>query len=242
MKGWHLFRHALAMITRNVGAAFRVTGLPYAAMLAIVLILPAIFRNEGLPIPWTTAVGMLIAGYFAAFVWMAVQWHRYVLLGEIQSGVVPHYHGRASRAYLWRSILLGVAGVALFFGLSFLAGLVAAATQSTPVAIAANVAAFAGSLAILGRVSPILPAAALDERLSFGAAWRATAGGTGAILVAGILLALLSSIPAILVALGLGLVAQISNLAFQWLVTLVGLCLMTTFYGHYVEGRELHAR
>ncbi|WOI55957.1 hypothetical protein [Palleronia sp. LCG004] len=239
MKGWHLFRHALKMISGNVGAAFRVTGLPYVVMLAITLLLPAIVPAQPTAAGFLVPFAIAMVAYLLAFVWMAVQWHRYVLLGEIQSGIVPHWHGSASRAYLLRSIFLGLLTLVLAAVALFVSHFLVMAMPSAVATLVLNVAAMALVLTVIGRISPVLPAAAVNDRLSIGEAWAATAGGTGAILVSGVLLTLLSFVPAILVALGLGIIAAVSSLAFQWLVTVLGLCLMTTIYGHYVEGRDL---
>ncbi|WP_375260316.1 hypothetical protein [Palleronia sp.] len=240
MKGWKLFRHSVAMISRDVGAAFRVTGLPYVIILAVSLAFPAFFSvDPEVEMSFTPAVLVAAVAYFAASLWLAVQWHRYVLTGEIQRGIIPPWHGKAILAYLGRSTLLAVIAIPIFLILFIPVGILAATGMALGVLVLLGAAVEALGLAILGRFSPILPAAALREPLSLGQAWRATEGATGAILVAAVLLSLLSTLPAFLFLVGLGVIATVANLAFQWLLTLLTVSLMTTIYGHYVEGREL---
>ncbi len=239
MKGWHLFRHSLSMISTDVVGAFRVTGLPYAVIVAITLLGPGLAGGAGDPSRVGAVALLALPAYVAALLWLAVQWHRYVLTGEVQAGAVPFWHGRRILSYLGRSILLSLVAVPVFFALFVPVGFVSAAFPDPAVVVAANALAATAGIAILGRFSPVLPAAALGEPLSLGQAWRATSGATGAILVMSVLLGLLSAVPLVLALLGLGVIAAVSNLAFQWLLTVLGVSVMTTLYGHYVEGREL---
>ena len=240
MKGWQLFQHSVTMISRDIAAAFRVTGLPYAIIVVVSFFFPAFFGvDPQATMSFSPLFLVAIAAYFAASLWLAVQWHRYVLTGEIQSGIVPHWHGEKNLAYFLRSLLLILIAIPIFLVIFIPAGLLSAVFQSVGAAILLNAVAAAFALAVLGRFSPVLPAAALGESLSFSEAWQATRGATGAILVMSILVSLLSVLPSILFAIGLGFIAVVANLAFQWLVTVLTVSVMTTLYGHYVEGREL---
>ncbi|SPJ23154.1 hypothetical protein [Palleronia abyssalis] len=240
MKGWDLFRHSVAMISHNVGAAFRVTGLPYAIILVVTLMFPAVFGVDPDPSP---RLGLLffpaVLLSVLAFLWLAVQWHRYVLTGEIQQGLVPHWHGKLNLAYFGRSILLGLLSIPIFLIAFIPAGLLIAAAPSIWVILLSNTLAFGLAGAIVGRFSPVLPAIAVGHKLSFGDAWRATKGATAPILVMALFLGFLSALPSILIFVGLGIIAVVANLAFQWLITVLSVSVMTTLYGHYVEGREL---
>jgi len=92
------------------------------------------------------------------------------------------------------------------------------------------------------RLALILPASSVDKRLGLGEAWAATSGATGDIVV----LALISAVAAVVIGLPslvftgpllpLGI---LWDAAVTWLSLMVGISILTTLYGHYVEGRPL---
>lgn len=94
---------------------------------------------------------------------------------------------------------------------------------------------------VVYRLSVILPGAALGEKVRLGDAWRRTAGSSGAI----ILLAVVSILAAIVIDLPLFVLGSVPLLAFAWgaatawLKMMVGISILTTLYGHFVEGRAL---
>ena len=92
------------------------------------------------------------------------------------------------------------------------------------------------------RLSLSLPAAALGEPMGFGASWGATKGAGGDILV----LAILSVVAAVVIDLppafifpNLTILAVAWQFATGWVILMVGVSILTTLYGHYVERRPL---
>ena len=94
---------------------------------------------------------------------------------------------------------------------------------------------------LLYRLSPILPAAALGNKLSFGEAIKATKGATFSFVVLGFFLAKLSvlfSLAELLFIHSPTVIAIGVQILFAWLIV-INLSVITTIYGHYIEGRPL---
>jgi hypothetical protein len=96
--------------------------------------------------------------------------------------------------------------------------------------------------ALLFRLSNVLPAAAIGVPLGIGQSWEKTAGSTGTMIVLAFLVA--AGVFIIDLPVTLGLLqgywpVMIWLLASNWVKWIVGISLLTTIYGHYVEGRPL---
>lgn len=151
------------------------------------------------------------------------------------AGWLPPWPGPAVSGYLWRSVLLG-----LTVGLAAVPVAVLSAVLLPPVAMLAltvGVASF-----IFFRLSPILPAIALGKPLGFRAAWQATAGAAGTIAgLAGLMIlgSLALQIPTMLSGDPNSLLSLVYSVVVGWFAMMIGITLLTTVYGHCVEGRGL---
>ena len=89
------------------------------------------------------------------------------------------------------------------------------------------------------RISPILPSAAMGKRMPLKEAWYAT-GTSGAAFV---VLTVITVVAGYLVnapAQALpGILGVLWAFLANWASVLVGASILTTIYGHYVEGRQL---
>jgi hypothetical protein len=179
------------------------------------------------------SVGTLVLG-----LWIAVSWHRYVLREERPAGWVPDWHGGALLSYLGRSIMVGI--LAMFAALAAM-GIMAMLLPG----ILSLLAVFSGVAAaayVFFRLCPMLPAAALGERMTLKEAWSATQGAGEAIFVLVLLTVAASAIlqvPTLVGGGGGGIITILYTLAVGWVMMLVGSSVLTTFYGHYIEGRPL---
>jgi len=172
--------------------------------------------------------------------WVAVAWHRYVLLEET-SGPVPPFHGKRMLAYFFTALGIGLA-VGLVAGLVI--GLVGLLTFNLmPLFFVAVFVILVGAIWVFYRLSPLLPAAAIGESLGVKAAWAATAQISGAVLVAvlilaisaiGIGLVIVFGLFPISISLGMAMIAVL-----QWAYSMVGISILTTVYGISVQGRSL---
>ena len=241
MKAWQIFTHSLRQVFGNFGVAVRVSLIPFLALVAVTLVFgAAIFGAIMMGNSSTSPAGIILAAivyfviYIAVFCAIAVNWHRFVLLNEPVNWV-PTIRLDRMMAYFGTSLLISVGfGIVagLIFGvLSVLGGL--------GIVLAVLIVFFLFSQ--FWRLSAALPGAALGQGGGISSIFAATRGETvtllvltliylGASLVVGILVGILSMIPVL---------GMLINLAFQWLAMMVGLSVLTTIYGHYVEKRAL---
>ena len=91
------------------------------------------------------------------------------------------------------------------------------------------------------RFCPVLPAAAVGRPMTFASAWEATKGNGGSIAMLVVLVVLLSMLLEVPNMIGGSdtAIGIIYSLVVNWIMTLVGSSVLTTFYGHFVEGRAI---
>jgi hypothetical protein len=259
MQGWQIFLHSVRQVFGNFSAAVRISGLLSVLQIALVFVLgvQVIYSPDGGQAmmvagdyPWGRVALYLLLSTIAGL-WIAVAWHRYVLREEDSGSVIPAWHGDRIWAYFAKGFLIGLAVVAVTFVTALIIGLVASAIfaggqmaqGSTPLsAIIVGLLMAWPAIYVFYRLSPALPAAALGEPLGLRDTWRKMAGKGGTIFM----LALISIVASIVVGsapiylLGLvGMPAFIWVVIVQWVSVMVGISVMTTLYGHYVEGRAL---
>ena len=242
--GPQIVSKAVMLVWTNLGAAIRATAVPFALMAAV----PRLFLRDD-----STGQGALQAGLVPVavlsillFAWGAVAWHRHVLLEE-----APALLSRPPRdaffEYLWASMrTFAFAFVLLILSVSTV-GLVAGAlaTAAGNGGEAAFVV-FAFGVAILItyallRVSLVLPAAALDRRMSLRQSWRITRSARNAVLVVALLAALVQAALEFVGAASAGvpLLGFVLSLLLTWASAMIGLSILTALYGVLVEGRPV---
>ena len=256
MKAWKIFRHSVGMVQRNFVDALKIAIVPW--FLAIVAIV-VLFLTTGLTLETafddaqfeqfmeeqpgrvlSAMFGMLFVTILVNF-WIVVNWHRFVLLEEYPQGWIPRFRMDRILAYFGRALLLGlmVAVVVLVF-----------VSAATSVFFSSGSFLVGGLLGVFGvllgifllyRFVPILPAAAVGKPVGFGAAWVATKGSSGTIVLLTIVMfmfnvcvGLFAQFLLLVPILGL-LIALLVN----FVVWLVNMSVLTTFYGHYVEDRPI---
>lgn len=259
MQGIQIFTHSVRQVFGNLGPALRISGLLTLVQFAMIFVLgvQVIFSPDGgraMMLAGTYPTGRVAIYVLLSMIiglWIAVAWHRYVLREEDSGGLIPKWHGDRIWAYFTKSFLSGLAiGVAAVV-VGLVIGLIVAVLFHDAAATRGNVATVSIVTVLLTvvpiiyiffRLCPALPAAALGEPLGLRDAWRLMAGKGGTIFV----LALVSVIVGIVFSrgpaylLGLeGLPALMWDGVVQWLNTIIGISIMTTLYGHYVEGRPL---
>lgn len=253
--GVDVFLHSVRLVLNNWRTALRITGLLYLIYAVPSLLLTLLFPAPTDPQKALAAAGSagaigLVTAILAivAFVWIAVAWHRYVLLDEEPSGQLPQFEGKRLLTYGGYSFLLGLIGLVVMLVIGGIVGLVFIPLLWAVGAIITGVISIAAVLIVGYRLAPLLPAIAVDKPISMGAAWNATASANGVIIILAIVSAVAAvviDIPAMILMLAgpLGLfLATIWTLGTGWLKMLVGVSILTTLYGHYVEGRALPAR
>ncbi len=95
LKGLHIFRHSVRQVTGNLEGAIRVSGLLYAVQAVVGLIFGlGVANSMGAGLGGMTGgmgLGVLITLLVAIVtgLWIAVGWHRYVLLTKNQTCFLP---------------------------------------------------------------------------------------------------------------------------------------------------------
>ena len=247
MKAWAIFVHSIRQVFGNLPQALHVSGLLYLAQMAISVaigVTPATLQ-PGAPMPPGEAFGALLAVIvmLVSTLWIAVAWHRFVLLGERPAGYIPAFSGARLGRYAGRSILIGlvVLAMALVIGLASGIVLFALLGQSPLANLLAALAMIVPAFAVLYRLSASLPGLALDRQTAFADGWVATTGETETILI----LAFFTGLIGIVLGAPLSLMAQGSvfallwELGAGWVQLMVSASILTTLYGHYIEKRPL---
>lgn len=240
--GLKLFAHSVKLIFTDFGMALRVGGVLLAVQ-AITGLAGLIFIGaQGI---WLLPGFVFIVISTATFLWFAVAWHRYVLLDEVPSGLMPKFSGELVLSYFIAGIIVALIGMIVMAVMMVPIGLVPASRANTPVLLL--IGAVAGTIGwlIFFRIGLILPASALKQRLKVSEAWALTSGKSGSILALaigwGLTIFLLD-----LIGTGLAgphtanLIASLTWTALSfWLQTIVGVSILTTLYGFYVEKRPI---
>lgn len=252
--GVDLFVHSVRLVLADWRNALKITGLLYliyaAPSLIIGLFFPVSSQPEQLSAAMFAAAPLtLITTILAivAFVWIAVAWHRYILLLEMPAGQFPEFNQGRMLSYLGYSLLIGLIGIVLSFVVSAVIGVIAVPLLGVVGAAITGIVGLAALLIVCYRLAPILPAIAIGKPITLGQAWESTRNANVPIIILAILSAVAAfviDIPAMVLTLGGpigGFLALLWTLATGWVKMLVGVSILTTLYGHYVEGRAIPA-
>jgi hypothetical protein len=247
--GWQIFKHSFNLVMANLEQAFRLSLVLYLIQSAYTVYSflnpPQMMDLEGTQVPIMspeTIFPTIVLGLLAviASLWIAVAWHRFALTGESTSGWLPQFHGSAVMGYLGRSILIGVLVVLGVMVLSIPIGI-----------ISIGLPALAGimSLILIGaaaylffRLGIMLPAAALGEKLTLGETWDVTKGRSSIILVLALIVvgaSVIIQLPSWFNDNPSSIINVVYSLVVNWFATIIGISVLTTLYGHFVENRPI---
>ncbi|GHG82894.1 hypothetical protein [Pseudodonghicola xiamenensis] len=232
-----IFRHAVKMIFSDMGATLRIS-IPMIVLLVVQVLVFAMTDSEADQNPgWAFSLDIF---NLIASLWVAVAWHRYVLMEHYPQGLMPEFRSREMLVYFAKTLLL-IAITVLPAGVVF--ALILNVGTPEPVSVAVLIVLALVLIWVTMRLSVLLPAAAIGRRLTMAAAWRATQpislGVIGLVLLIMLTSAVLF-IPVLLVSLGTSVFIGIAGaIVVQWFCTLLSLSVLTTLYGVYVEGRAL---
>lgn len=252
MKGWQIFLHSLRQVFNNLEGALRVSAVLYVGQAVLGLALLQTVSPWGDSVNADAMRAMMMAGEFpwasmlvvvlvavVCNLWIAVGWHRYVLTNE-RPAFLPVFLGDRIWAYFLRGVLVGLILIPVFIIVGLVVGVLAAAGGPPVAAVAAVLLAVPVWIAGL-RMSASLPGIALGAQTGIGQAWAATKEDMGTFVALAVIVAV-SSFAISLVgslafqAIGLRLVW---DFAFGWVQLMVGVSILTTLYGHYIEKRAL---
>ena len=255
MKGLEILLHSVRQVFGNLNGALKVSAAPYAIQVIVGLLIggsaASMGMGAGMPSGGMMA-GMGFAGLVTLIVvlvtslWMAVAWHRYILLSEHPTGYVPSFMPDRILAYFLRSLGYGILLILIAMVLGLVMGLIL-----SPVVNSDSVVLFMILMSILVylpivilsfRLTAALPGAALGAGTDFMAGWQATEGATVDIAVLSVFVVgahlFLGLIDFYLLS-GVWVLSFVWNIVVGWLLVMVGISILTTIYGHYVEKRPL---
>lgn len=243
MQAFRVLWHALRQVLGNLRQALMLSVVPLVVGLGVAAGMIMVRQH------WTRSPGLgggglvtALLAYLLVMAWLAVRWHRYILLDEHENLFAP-----PSRAAFWRYVgaMLRIVLVIVLVLLAALPMLyVISRTGSWVLAIFIAVVMnllFFGLTLILGAA---LAGAAIGAHRPIRTAWERLKPAGGTLLVLSLLaLAGNEAVEALLKAAassGLPGVFKVIVIACcSWLSLLIGLSVLTTLWGHYVEDRPL---
>lgn len=257
MLGLRILLHALKQIFGNFRAALQISGLICAVQFGCSYF---IFGASRLDFSLPLAASDLLSGVImiviwgAGFVWMAVAWHRYVLLNEKQNSVIPQLRIKNMGSYFMRSLLIGLVliivvlvlgGIGLLCNAIFAAVFPSAVTGWVYGAMLYPLALNLVSSMLFFSLSPILVAGALGKEMSFAEAQSAFSGKLASLFVLAFVVGISSWIGGAIVSDVVAHLADVPGAAiiveaiYYWVSAMAGISILTTLYGHFTEKREL---
>jgi hypothetical protein len=260
--------HAISSTTNNMSFAFHISWpwmimlLPLSVATNLYVVLNGLSPDRGGE-PDVAALGkfFMISAPLAiasviAYASIAVNWHRYILLDEVPDGWQRLRVDGLMWRYIGNFILILLLIMACAIGVGLVLGIAGYIMNSllgetmTAVLLVPGILALYMYAIISGyRLSVILPAVALG-RTDFRMAdvWKATAGNNWRLfgllilfmlcmLLVGLGMLAATFIFGLLGTLGLSLAIAIQVMV-NWVATILGVTLLTSLYGFFVEGRE----
>ena len=247
---WNIVRHAFIIVFGNFTNALRASVVPSLiligtigafAMTADLSMFEETFDPTVTSLPTMSVMGIFAISALAmiVFAWVAVTWHRFILLEEYPS-IFPAFGGRPVFPYAGRTLMIALQMFVVMIPLMLLTGPLFLASPAV-----ASLAIFALGILLSFlwlRVCVSLPSVAVGEHMGSIDAWRKTNDIWQTILGVCAITALLNygaNLAVTLIASNLGFVFDILQIAVQWVSMMVGISILTTIYGHVIEGRPL---
>jgi len=258
MLGLRLFMHAVRMTASNWQAALQIFALPFAVTLLIVMGLTTLmglgpfFLFTGETAEFSSlgpATGLLVLLCFLG-IWMAmsigvVHWHRFILLGEMPRSLMFRLSWVQALKYMIGALAIFLMLILPLILVGMMVSMISAGFLKQGdvwVAQGLNLVMNLGFLTAFLALSPILPAAAIDRKFKLGESLAAMSGSLKALIVCAICLTGVEFLaetainPLVSVSWQL---AALSSVFLSAFTGLIGISLITTLYGHYVEDRPL---
>jgi len=187
---------------------------------------------------WLTMLGLIIINVFFS-AWVAVIWHRFMLLGEGPVSFMPTFRADNVLGYILKSLMLGLVLMAAMIPAMIV--MVILGMISPPIMTLGIVFAGIYLFYVSLRISLILPAKSIGKDMLVSQSWSATGSAGMAILLAALMLGVftagLQAIPQYLIS--NAVLKLIVGSCVGWLSLMLGVSILTTLYGYLIEGRSL---
>jgi uncharacterized membrane protein YeaQ/YmgE (transglycosylase-associated protein family) len=195
-----------------------------------------------------TALGFLVFGVIGlmGYALMAILWHRHVLLNGAERPENLRPDSRIFFIYIWRAIVVGFAQMLAAIPITLLIGVLGSSIiQNNPTGPLATLLGLIGGIVFLWiamRLSVVLPSAAIGRPMSMRESWHTTKPATAALWGVAVLLSGLNMCVYMISATLLpetGTAPMLVQTVIYIFEGLVFVSILTTLYGHLVEGRSL---
>lgn len=257
---WNIVRHAFVIVFGNLREALKASIVPFAILIATLFVLMSAL---GLPVYHDALIvpavenesAAALAGfmslplYLFIFAWVAVTWHRFILLEEYPA-IVPAVSNRPIWAYVGRSLMLMLQMMMVLIPVMLISMVLMLGSITDPNALMLNTGSGLVFMIVIGsiysffwlRIGVSLPAVAVGRPINSRTAWAETKPVWKTILGASVILVALNLIVTLAFSLlfaGIPLIFYILSVVIQWVSMMVGVSVLTTIYGHVIEGRPL---
>lgn len=241
MEGWNIFKHAVMMLWNYRISALKIAAIPWVLLQVLTYLLER-YLPETIVHYELISMAAFVSLFSLLPVWIAVSWHRFILLGDTQPARVRSIQQfTIVTKYTFVLFLIAAPSLLILFAVFFY--LNNSANFSDP-----SVSVFGAILFILGlfyyailyRFGVSLVALAIGRPIGLSSTWRASRGKAFAlaqliILIIGCQVVFLAPYFLYPESTTVEVIGIFTDLA----LLLIGVSVLTTMYGTWVEGREL---
>ena len=245
--GLKIFLLSMRRVFDNLAVAFRISLVLYLIYAGV-----SIWAGQGVGSEFASlsgeqmpSAGSMFSALISAIVtvvlfsWIAVAWHRFVLLGEVPTSFVPAWRGRSVLQYIITSIIIGVLLMLLSLLVGFGLGLFLVPLGGTLGTLLLWSVMVVVVAIVAYRLSVVLPSVAIGDKIAISEALEVTKGAGGTLfflgLVAGVA-SIIIELPAMFSPDPASLLNQIYLLVIGWFTLMIGVSILTTLYDVFVEG------
>jgi hypothetical protein len=254
MMGWRIVRHSFVLLWNNLQDALKVSLGPvligsfivllvFGALGQSPLVLVALQPDAEMPPSAAAAVLVALVVYLVVLGWVAVAWHRFILLEEYPA-LFPRFADLPVAGYVWRTVQLALVMLLAATPLILIMGIISAGLGLDGSPVATSLFSFALGVFfsyVWLRLALVLPGVAVGNPMTMRDAWIVSAPLANEILSAAMIVAGLNILINIVAQTFVGVAALSMAVSFvvTWITVMVGTSLLTTLYGHLIEGRDL---
>lgn len=249
---FQILRHVILMVVDNLEEALKIVLLPTVLGYGLVMLASQGFLASALEagetqLPagrWFLLMGAAVLVQLLLTAWVAVAWHRFILMEEKPAGWFPPLPPTLG-AYILSIILLSLLMLPILFALMIpLATLAPVLSFGAPSPMGITLAlvpllALGGTIFTMFAI--VLPAQAIGHKLRFSEAWQATKphfftifGVVLLFLVFQLVIGQILSFAAMF-----GIAELVGGFIVNLVAVLVNVSVLTTIYGITVQGRSL---
>ena len=249
--GWQIVRASARDIIENIGVALQLS----VALLLVAVFFgnhwleqAALYQRGWFLVPsrfvsWMWVLGLL--GTLIPALWIAVGWHRFIVLGERPWLIVPRLHLRQGGSYLGASLWVSLVIVGVVLGVMAIVMTMTGIALTVVGADRASIASYGSFMGrwiglLLGtyvwlRYSPVFVAAACGQEKSLRAARHETLAGRGSLIFVTVLILGLGMLfEGIVKAMNVtGVVLGGYQIVSAWFLILLNVGIMTTIHRQF---------